>query len=265
MRSLVQRIVLVFPLLAAMLIAACTDEDSNGVVNLRPSAEEPFSFNVLHDNQTALRLDAISGTVEVTGVPGATSIFITGVKRVEADTVEDATVHLAELDVVVDDLATEVWVRTVQPKLSAGRNYIVNYTITLPQNFAVNVANLNKVTVRSIDNDCLITSVSGPIHADTIMGNAILTLVNGQISASVILPAAGRIDIGAVNGNINLQIPQTTSAQFAATVGIGSIKLTKLSLSNETVTPGSHKGTLGSGDGTITLNVWNGTIAVQGF
>jgi DUF4097 and DUF4098 domain-containing protein YvlB len=89
--------------------------------------------------------------------------------------------------------------------------------------------------------------------------------VNGQITASVTLPSAGEIDMSLVNGNVDLRIPQTTSAQFSATVAIGSISLTNLSLSNETVTPNSRTGTLGGGDGTISLDAGNGTIAVQGI
>jgi DUF4097 and DUF4098 domain-containing protein YvlB len=259
------RIILVSSLLGLTLASACGGSDSGGFVNTRPSAEEPFSFNVARETQTALRLEGISGTVEVTGTPGATSISVAGVRRVEADTLEDATAHLAELDVVVDSSETEVVVRTVQPKLSAGRNYIVNYTISLPQDFAVNVVNVNgDVTVRSVDGDVVVSCVNGQIHADAIAGNAILALVNGQITASVTLPLGGQIDMGLVNGNIDLQIPQTTSAQFAARVGIGSITLTNLSLSNETVTPGSRTGTLGGGDGTISLDVGIGTIAVRG-
>ena len=64
---------------------------------------------------------------------------------------------------------------------------------------------------------------------------------------------------------IDLSIPQTTSAQFSATLATGSITLTNLILSNDTVTPGSRSGTLGSGDGTIDLDVVNGTIVVRGF
>lgn len=241
-----RRLILVPSLLGLILASGCGGSDS-GFVDNRPWTEEPFSFDVPRGTQTTLRLQGVSGTIEVKGTPGATSVAIMGVKRVQANTLEDATAHLTELKVAVTSSAAEVLVQTVQPKFSAGRNYVVNYTISLPQ-----------------DIDCSIMSVNGQILADAIHGSVFLTLVNGQITASVTLPSGGEIDMSLANGNINLRIPQTTSAEFSATAAIGRITLTDLSLSNETVTPGSRTGTLGSGDGTISLDVGNGTIAVHG-
>ena len=248
MYLLVGRLILVPSLLGLILVSGCGGGSSGGsFVDTRPWAEEPFTFDEAIGTQTALQLQGVSGNIEVTGVPGATSVTITGVRRVQANTLEDATAHLAELEVTVSSSANEVLVQTVQPKFSAGRNYIVNYVITLPQNF-----------------DCRIMSVNGRILADTIEGNVLLTLASGDITASVALPFGGEVEMRAANGSINLQIPQTTSAEFTATVANGTITVKNLLLSNETVTPGSRTGTLGSGDGTISLGVGNGTIAVQG-
>lgn len=245
----VRRLILVPSLLGLILASGCGGSShGSGFVDNRPWAEERFSFDVPRGTQTTLRLQGVSGTIDVKGTPGATSIAITGVKRVQANTLDDATAHLTELKVAVTSSAAEVLVQTVQPKFSAGRNYVVNYTISLPQ-----------------DIDCSIMSVNGQILADAIHGSVLLALVNGQITASVTLPPAGEIDMSLANGNINLRIPQTTSAQFSATVAIGSISLTNLSLFNETVTPNSRTGTLGSGDGTISLDAGNGTIAVKGI
>lgn len=245
----VRRLILVPSLLGLILVSGCGNgSSSRGFVDTRPWAQESFDFDVALVTQTALQLHGVSGKIEVTGIPGATSVTITGVRRVQANTLEDATAHLAELEVTVSSSANEVLVQTVQPPFSAGRNYIVDYVITLPQNF-----------------DCRIMSINGQILTDTIEGNVLLTLTSGDITASVALPSGGEVEMRAVNGSINLQIPQTTSAEFAATVANGSITLTNLSLSNEMVTPGSRTGTLGSGDGTITLGVGNGTIAVQGI
>jgi len=231
----------------------------------QPAAEEPFAFDVAIGTQTTLRLQGVSGTVTVTGAPGA-SASITGVRRVEAASVEDANAHLPDLQVVVNNSATEVFVQTVQPQFSAGRNYIVNYTIVLPDQLNVSITTVNGVvTVRSLNGNCAITNINGSITVDAIVGNAILALTNGGIDASVTLPAAGQIDMRAVNGNIGLAIPQTTSAQFSATVGIGTITLTDLVLSNEVITTTSHSGVLGAGNGTVALQTATGSIAVRGF
>ncbi len=238
------------------ILATSSGGGSDDVATARPAAEEPFSFDEPVGTLTALKLIGVSGTIEVTGTPGATSVSITGVRRVEADTLEDATAQLALLEVVVTRSASELEVRTVEPPASAGRNYIVNYTITLPPDLAVDIASANgPVTVRSLVADCTITGANGRIDAD-----------------SMTLPPGGTIAMGRANGHVDLEIPQGTSAEFSATVAIGSITLTNLPLSNLTHTDSgtgeSWTGTLGTlvpGDGTISLNVAIGTIAVRGL
>lgn len=262
-------IMLVSSLVGVILSAGCggSSSHSSGFVNTRPADEEPFSREIELHSQTALRLEASSGTIAVTGTPGAASISITGVRRVEANTLEDATAHLAELDVEVDSSSpTEVVVRTVQPERELGRNYIVNYTIVLPEGLDVDVDTFSgDITVRSIKADVRISSWNGRIQAEAIAGNADLSLWNGHITASVTLPPGGQIDMTVWNGNIDLTTPQTTSALFDARVGMtGRITLTNLWLSNETVTPGWRSGTLGGGDGRISLGVTNGTIHAHG-
>ena len=263
-----RRAVGAFCLLGLTFVSACGGGGDGGS-STRPAVQEPFSYDVSVGTQTALRLVGVNGTVTVSGASGgASSVSVTGVRRVEADTLEDATAQLPALQVDVTSSATEVLVQTDQPQFAAGRNYVVNYTVVLPQHLDVSVQTINgDVTVRSLNADCMITNLNGGIQADAIFGNAILSLVNGNITALVTLPSGGQIDIGVVNGTIDLSIPQTTSAQFSATVATGSLTLTNLSL---TATPGSPcasqacSGTLGSGDGTIDLHAGNGAIAVRG-
>ena len=76
--------VLACSLLGMILVAACDESSNDG--NSRPAAEEPFSFDVVLQSQTELRLEGVNGTVEVTGIAGATSISSTGARRVEAGT-----------------------------------------------------------------------------------------------------------------------------------------------------------------------------------
>ena len=68
-----------------------------------------------------------------------------------------------------------------------------------------------------------------------------------------------------VNGSIQLSIPQNTSAEFSATVTIGDISVSNLVLQNQESTPNSLRGTLGAGQGTISLSTVNGNIRVTGF
>jgi hypothetical protein len=229
-------------------------------------AEEPFSFEVNVVNQTQLRLQGINGEIDITGIGGTNSVIITGTKRVGSYSIQDAEEHLDELEVNVQDLADEVFVETVQPQNTGDRDYVVDYTITLPSNFEVQVANVNGlITLDSINNDVAVVNVNGQVTLIEIMGSASVNVVNGEIESEVTLPLDGIIDLNAVNGNINLDVPTNTSAEFSANVTNGSINISNLVLQNEVITPTSVTGTLGNGEGEISLDTVTGSINVSGF
>jgi hypothetical protein len=130
-------------LLALALFTGCGEDDVGWVNDKDSFAEEPFSFNIGLETRTLFVLQGISGSVEVTGDPAATLISVSGVRRVESDSEEDAAAHLPLLEVVADSSVTDASVRTVQPVHAEGRNYIVNYSVTLPQDLALTVGTIN--------------------------------------------------------------------------------------------------------------------------
>ena len=258
------RTMLVLSGIGLALATACED-DVTGVRDNRFSAEAPFSFDVQVQDRTELRFAGINGTVKITGIPAATSISIVGTKRVESDSQVDADSHLDVIEVEVDSTETDVSVRTEQPDDSEGRNYIVDYTISVPADMMIEATQINGIAdVRSISGDVSVGGVNGQIFVDDVEGDVTLTMINGQIDASITLPPDGLAELRVTNGTIRFEIPEETSAEFTATVANGTIALNNLSLSNEIRTPGSVTGTLGQGDGTITLRAANGNIAVEG-
>ena len=68
-----------------------------------------------------------------------------------------------------------------------------------------------------------------------------------------------------LHGNINLDIPKDTSANFIAAVTNGVIGLSNLVLNDEVRSPHSRTGTLGNGTGDIWVETENGNITVRGF
>jgi len=86
-----------------------------------------------------------------------------------------------------------------------------------------------------------------------------------QVNYTITVPSNLSITIDNVNGSIQLEIPQTTSANFSARLVNGSISLQNLILHNKVVTSKSLLGTLGDGQGTISLRTTNGNIDVLGF
>jgi len=226
-----------------------------------------FSENVPVGGHGRIRLDAVNGEIVITGQPGATSVTVTAelivgsnVSRVDAET------GLTQLAVHVADLSDEIFVQTMQPKNMDGRQYIVNFTITVPSDLAVDVTQVNgNVTVLDIESSLFVEVENGNVHLSDIFGFATVNVDNGSVDANVTLPPGGEIMVSVVNGDIDLRIPTATSAELSALVGIGAITWDNLDLMNAVHTNKSLTGTLGDGTGLIDLDTRNGSIDVTGF
>ena len=236
------------------------------VNNTNYSATEPITYNIAVVNHSKLRLEGINGDITISGRPGLSSVIINSEKKVSSESVSDAESHLQDLSVTLLDLGDEIFVKTSQPDENYGRIYVVDYDITIPDNFKVLVNNINgSIQVDSLNNSVTIIGVNGSAILNDIFGTTVVTLVNGQIESKQSLPLHGTISFTTVNGSIELDIPQSTSANFNASVVNGNINLSNLILQNEYIRTGSISGTLGSGEGTISLITTNGTIYVTGY
>jgi DUF4097 and DUF4098 domain-containing protein YvlB len=213
----------------------------------RKVASEEFSFEQEVASQTRLVLEAINGTISITGVPGADVVMVDGTREVHAETLDEAQQALPELQVDVEKFAEEVVVRTVQPSDNDRRNFVVNYEISLPANLAV-----------------VVTSANGNIDVINIDGSVSVGLANGNVEARVTLRPGGFVDVVIANGDADLFIPVSTSATFSAVVGNGSIDFSNLELQNLVTTNRTVMGVLGEGNGAITLQTGNGRITASG-
>ncbi len=286
LNSTLQSVSLVCVLLVS-LFSSCVDDSSTGpshVDNNDYSASEPFSFKIPVASRSGLALDAINGDIEIRGISDADSVRIWGERRVESESVVDATEHLQELSVEITEGTDEVKVKTVQPNETHSRNYVVDYHLELPKSWQISVDHINgnidisfmegDLDVNLINGNIIIENIDGNIDADLtngnmrfwdIKGNVGGNLMNGNIDGKIYLPSSGSCDLDITNGEIDLSIPQSTSATFSAEVTNGTITITDLSLQDETVTQTSITGRLGSGDGQIDLLTTNGNIVVDGF
>ncbi len=226
-----------------------------------------FSENVPVSGHSRIRLDAENGEIEITGQPGATSVTViaelivgSNVSRLDADT------GLNQLDVIVADGSDEIFVQTQQPKNLDGRRYIVNYTITVPSDLAVDVTQANgHVTVSDIESSLFTELENGNVYLSGIFGFATVSVENGSVDGAVTLPPGGEIVISTGNGDIDLRIPTSTSAELSALVEFGAITWDNLDLLNAVHTNRSLTGTLGDGTGLIDLDTRIGNIDVTGF
>lgn len=263
------KIYLLSLMIGCFLFVGCSDNDSTGPGDVNDTsfkAEEEFSFKVDVVDHTQLRLEAINGSITISGETESDSVVIEGIKQVGSDSFEDAEAHLSLLHVIVQNPGDEVYVRTQQPQQSNGRNYVVDYEILLPADFEVDVVNGNgTIAVNSIDNQIYVACGNGEIVLNEIQGSATVQLGNGTIEAGITLPLNGIINLSTGNGIIALTIPTNTSADLQAAVGNGEIGISNLTLYNQVITSNSVTGILGEGEGTISLNTGNGIILLTGI
>ncbi len=234
-----------------------------------PASDDLSIDPVDAEGRDLFSLIGVNGNITINGSSPDNSVIIAGTKRVRSESFEDAQAHLADIfvDVDLEKDQSAVFVETIQPECTGGRNYIVDYTITLPSNLLVLVENFNgNVTINNIDNDVSVVLFNGDVNLLQINGSASATLFNGTIDAGVTLPVGGEIKFDVANGAIDLSIPVNTSAEFLASTVNGSINLSQNLVLNPVLqTPNSLEGTLGAGEGTIDLEVDNGDINVSGF
>lgn len=232
-------IVAVSTLLSFLFVFACAEVSVDPELNLNGSggfsdnkikAQEPFFHTIDITTQKTCKIEGINGTIDLESVSGTNRVTISGNKIVSANTYQDALSQLDYLKVEISKLTNELIVKTSQPQLSNGRTFSVNYTIKVPDNL-----------------DLVIKSI------------------NGNIKGKVTVPSQGIVDVRLTNGVLELNIPQTTSAEFSASTINGSISTHNLNLHNRIETFKSLQGTLEDGEGTISLKSTNASIEVSGY
>lgn len=229
-------------------------------------AEETFTSELPIVNHIRLRLDAARGDIVIEGQNDTNSVTVIAQKSVGSDSLEDAEMHLNELEVLVTDEGDEILVQTLQPENTLGRKYIVDYHIIIPNDLETEVTlNNGDVDVIDMQNSVVVEAVNGNVFLSNIVGSAVVDLTNGSIDSLVTLPSNGEISMSTDNGNLDLSIPTSTSAIFAASVINGLISTSNLEFDAAVQTPQSLTGTLGNGEGVIELGTVNGNISVVGF
>ena len=255
-----------FPGIMLLMLISLTECDVEQITGNQYTASADFDQKILFAGHTTLILNGINGSIDITGDSAADTIHVWGVRKVRSDSQADADANLVNVQVVVTNTPPTILVETDQPTQSDGRDYEVTYHVTLPEGMAVIANHVNgNILVADMENDVHGNLVNGNIVVDDIQGNIYANNVNGIIDCHSALILNGVCQLSLVNGNIVLEIPTNTSAQFAANLVNGNILINNLVLNNSTITPHSVTGTLGAGQGTITMGLTNGNIAVDGY
>lgn len=250
----------------------------------RYTATEPFEYSVGAGSYSGFQISGVNGSIEIIGQAGLTTVEIWGVKRVRSKSTSDAERHLEDLIIHVGNESDRIFVQTIQPRVTEGREYSVEYHIRIPDTWTVAAANTNgdvtvdslsgsvytaltngNIRLRNISGDVETGITNGDIQLLNIQGNVQAGTTNGNLSGDIVIPEDGRCSMATVNGGISLDIPADTSAELEARVTNGSITVTGLALNNLVSSKRKVQGVLADGNGRIFLSVVNGGIDVQGY
>jgi hypothetical protein len=249
--------------LALAVLTACSGGDVNvGSPNVNGVRNWPWPWpsnapfiarrvvdrEVQIEDHIRMSLEAMNGEIVIIGQPDAMSVIVTEELRVGSHVNQaDADDGLDQLEVLVTDRSDDILVQTQQPANTQGRQYVVNYTITVPSHLEVDV-----------------NQVNGSIVVEDMANSVFVNAVNGNLDCTVSLPLNGEIRLSIDNGNIDLRLPTSTSAELSAFVDNGTITWDNLVLIDAVHTNQSLIGTLGGGAGVIRLETTNGSIDVIG-
>jgi len=249
-----------------MILASCTicPNDGDQVDNTYYAAAEEFSHTYPVENQTLFTIEGINGNITIEARSGIDSITIEGERKVESESYEDAEECLEELEVYITGNNNEYLVVTHQPSHSDGRNFIIHYHIIIPDYMRTTIYNVNgDIFVDSLNNKVYAAQTNGTINLSEINGSIEAGLTNGNIITGMALPGNGICRLNTVNGNVILSVPDTTSAHLSANIVNGVISISGLTLESQVSSPYALTGVLNDGNGTIDLDVVNGSINIS--
>ncbi|MCK5147337.1 hypothetical protein KAR48_11310 [bacterium] len=231
--------------------------------NIEVSASFDFLINAAQRNR--LNIDAINGPITIIGDANTESLHIRGERIVKSDSESDARYHLDDLSISIIENSSSVTIETEQPNHTNGRQYIVEYQIRVPIDWKAYIDLVNgTIQMDSLSNKFNFNLTNGNVYFKNIEGSVYGDLVNGNANGSLNLPANGECLIGLTNGQLDLSIPSSTSANLDANVVNGSISIDGLDLDGFTIGNKHISGVWGNGNGRIRLNVVNGRINIKG-
>ena len=253
-----------------LFILSCDLSDlmnpSESVNNAAYSASASFSYDFAQDHKNQVVINAINSTITLAGRSDLSSIKIWGERIVKSESEADAAHNLEKLETIITNAANELIIETKQPSDSDGREYLVNYHLTIPATWNASIKIINgTVDIDSLSGDIGLQMVNGEIQLQEISGNLSTKLTNGKVDCKMRLPQNGACQITAINAEIQLLIPQNTSAHFAVGVINGSVSVSNLNIQNVQQEFNFVNGTLGTGQGTIKVEAINGAISVRGY
>lgn len=268
-RNMWRRFAALMLVVASLVSISCKDDDEDS--NDRFLASEHSNFRMMRTSQTQMFIFADDGSIEITGDSDVDSVIVDAERRVIADTQEDANSGLLELVVLFGRTDTSFIASTSYFDMQDGREYEVHYRITMPEDMLVfvdqsrgNIEITNLAPPNNTSQPATIHTSIGNVQLENVRTGIICDVLGGNISYTTEFLNPHACELTLMQGAITVTLPENYSAAFEATIETGTISVTGLELVDAVITPTHVTGTLGTGEGSIDLQLTTGTITATG-
>jgi DUF4097 and DUF4098 domain-containing protein YvlB len=120
--------------------------------------------------------------------------------------------------------------------------------------------------IDGVAGDTTASTVNGTAHIQNAAGNLKISSVNGQIEGSLSRLGPGQtVSLDAVNGRIELGVPEDANANFSVSTLNGGIssEFPSLEVTKEFPVSKNLKGSLGSGGASVKITTVNGSVSIK--
>lgn len=212
---------------------------------------------------------AANGRVSVKNLNGQVTVTAWDKNEVQVDAVKtgDDKERLDEAKIEITAGSSSIDIRTHYPEeMHNHHSASVDYTLHVPRRAQLDRIELvnGGIRIDGVQGGVHAESVNGAVEARNVMGEMKLHSVNGRVAAD--LQAPGRtVDIGTVNGGVDLKLPSNASAEIDASTVHGNISNEfNIPVNRGRFMPGNElKARLGDGGTRMKLSTVNGGIAIQ--
>lgn len=214
----------------------------------------------------AVSLTNLNGDVEIVG-------WDKNEVSIEAEKSARDEDDLKKIEILVEATADHVSIKTKHHKrddASWWRRHgstfgAVRYTVRVPAQLArlkVDAMNSN-ISTENVRAHVKLETMNGRIRAVGLTGDAELDTMNGRISASFDRLAAGqKVNVDTMNGQCDVFVTADANARVAASSMNGRVS-SELPMTIEKSSRRSLRGSLGKGEGSLSLESMNGSLAIR--
>lgn len=229
-------------------------------------ATETVERTVAMDSSMAFHLDGFNGQVIVEGRRDSVAT-ITMEKKATAESAEAAEALLESITITADSSggAYALRLRSEAPERTS-----VEVRVQVPYRTPLRLELENgPVEVQAVSAPITVSVDNGSVEIEGATGALSVTAVNGNVTARMAgFREGAEVTLETTNGNVDLGVPASASAQVEAATEVGELTVRGVTLAERVddtqTTGGTVRGVLGSGEGRITLRAQNGSVALRG-